>query len=231
MIATTVVLVLMQLPFATYPILPPGMRVLVGGSGVYARNTPDANGTCGTPAHACTAADLVAPGMYGVVQADAPVIDPAGWSWLRVQYETGVTGWSPGYPPSLNMLNPPQMVQGSSFRVVGDYSGPSLTGATCINDGVNSAAVLSLTPIPGGTGQQGTLQCDWKAPPVGNHKAVITATNAIGSAPSTEFQFAVTTQAQPTPPAAPTSLRIGPVSGVTRTGGTADTPGRPVVKE
>jgi hypothetical protein len=187
------------------------MRLIVGAQGVLARNTPSGTGTCGADNHVCTQADAILPNTYGVVQSDVPVLDPAGWYWVRVTYESGQTGWSSGYPPFLNSLSPPQMVQGSSFRIVADYNGPALTSARCVSDGVQSDAVMQLQATTGG--QMGTLQCTWKAPTVGNHIQVITAVNANGSAPSTEFQFSVTTAPVPPIPASPMNLRITQLTG------------------
>src|SRR5262245_13009596 len=192
------------------------MRLLVGSSGVVARNQPSLSATCGPDNHVCGAADVIPSGLYGVVQLDPPVMEPAGWWWVRVAYENGLTGWSSGYPPYLNSLSPVQMAQGFNFRVIADYTGPTLTQATCISDGVNSAAILNLQPIPSGTGQQGTLLCTWTMPAVGNHIAVVRAVNNVGSAPSTEFQFQVTAQVVAPPPNAPTNLRIAPVDALSR---------------
>jgi hypothetical protein len=196
-----------------YPPFPAGMRLVVGGSGALPRNTPSISGTCGKDNHACTAADAIVPGVYGVVQNDPPVFEPAGWWWVNVTYENGITGWTSGYPPYLNALTPPQMAQGFNFRVVGDYNGPNLTSARCINDGVQSDATMNLQAITGGLGQTGTLSCLWNAPANGNHIAVIQAINNVATVPSTEFQFSVTAQVVPQAPNAPSNLRIGPQSG------------------
>lgn len=197
-----------------YPPFPPGMRLIVGGSGALARNAPSFSGTCGADNHQCTAADAAVPGVYGVVQNDPPVFDPGGWWWIFVRYETGLVGWTSGYPPYLNALVPPQMAQGFSFKVIGDYAGPNLTSARCISDGVPSDATLSLQAQTGGTGQIGTLSCLWTTPTIGNHIAVITAINEAGSAPSTEFQFSVTAIVTPQAPTAPSNLRISPLTPV-----------------
>jgi hypothetical protein len=202
-----------------YPPFPNGMRVQAGGSGVLPRNTPSANGTCGTDNHTCTAADAIVPGTYGVIQPDPPVLDPGGWYWSKVVYDNGVTGWSSAYPPYLNMLSPPQMISGVDFNIVGDYAGPALVQGVCINDGVSSAAQLQLQVSA--SGQSGTLICPLKAPGIGNHIAVIRAVNNAGTTPSTEFQFSVTAAAIPQPPAAPQGLRIAPTSMTTQTLGTA----------
>jgi hypothetical protein len=196
-----------------YPPYPAGMRLVVGGSGVYARSIPSLTGNCGTgEGHPCAAADVIPPGVYGIVQNDPPVFEAAGWWWVRVVYDNKITGWSTGYPPYLNQLVPPQMALGFSFRVAGDYTGPTLTEGRCISDGVQSAASLNLQPQSGGTGQTGTMSCLWTTPPVGNHIAVIQAINAVGTSNSTEFQFAVTMQAVPQPPNAPVNLRIAPTT-------------------
>lgn len=208
--STLLVLLISSYAYAQSSPYPPGMRLIVGGSGALARNTPSLNGTCGMPAHECTAADSVAPGVYGVVQNDPPVFDPGGFWWVNTSFETGVVGWVSGVPPYLNQLTPVQMAQGFSFKVVGDYLGPNLTAAKCINDGIQSDAILNLQAQQGGTGQTGTLACIWNTPSVGNHIAVITAVNTVGSAPSTEFQFSVTAQVVPQVPSAPTNLRIAP---------------------
>jgi len=192
------------------------MRLQVG-SPVLVRNTPSLNGTCGSDNHVCTAADAIPSGQYGVVQIDPPVFESAGWWCSRIAYETGVTGWSSAYPPYLNQLTPPQMAQGFNFRVVGDYAGPGLTQGICINDGVQSAAVLNLQPQSGGTGVTGTMSCAWTMPPIGNHITVIQGVNTVGPGPlSAEFQFSVTAKVVPQPPGTPQNLRIAPVSeGVT----------------
>jgi hypothetical protein len=143
------------------------------------------------------------------VQTDPPVLDPSGFYWVKMQFDSGVSGWSSGYPPYLVALSPPQMIQGANFSIAGDYNGPAITQAVCIIDGVNSAAVLNLQPTSGG--QQGTLICAVAAPAVGNHKAVIRTENNAGSAASPEFQYAVTSAPIPQPPNAPSNLRITPV--------------------
>lgn len=192
-----------------YPAYPAGMRLQVGQA-VLVRNTPSLSGTCGKDNHVCTTADAVPPGQYGVVQSDPPVFESAGWWWSRIAFENGITGWASAYPPYLQQLSPPEMAQGFSFRVVGDYSGPTLTQAVCISDGVNSAATMNLQFS--GTGQMGTLSCLWTNPPIGNHIQVIRADNGAGQAPSTEFQFKVTAKATQPPPVPPANLRIGPVT-------------------
>lgn len=216
LLALVLIPVLADAQTQQYPPLPNGMRIQVGQA-VLARNTPSLSGTCGTPAHACTTADAIPSGTYGVIQPDAPVLDASGWYWQKItyQYAGGVTGWSSSYPPYIQQLSPPQMVQGIAVSVVGDYSGPALTSAICINDGVNSAAQMSLQP--NGTIVSGTLLCGWGMPGVGNHKAVIKAVNNAGTADSTEFQFAVTTAPIQTPPNAPSNLRIAPATGATAT--------------
>lgn len=196
-----------------YPPLPPGMRVITGSQGAIPRNTPSLNGTCGTNNHACTSADAVAPNTYGVVQSDTAVADPAGWYWVRVQFSTAAIGWVTGYPPYINQLSPPQMIVGSSFRVVGDYTGPVLTSARCINDGVNSNATMALQPGP--SGQQGTIQCPWTNVPIGNHISAMILTNDAGSSPSVELQFSVTSAPTPPVPVSPSGLRITPSTGPT----------------
>lgn len=199
-------------PTTQYPPFPAGMRLLVGSTGVLARNTPSLSGTCGKDNHACTVADAIPPGQYGVVQNDAPVFESSGWWWVKVNYENGVSGWSSGYPPYLNQLNPPQMAQGFSFRTIADYAGPSITQGICIKDGTESAATLSLQPIPNSVGQQGTISCPWTTPAIGNHIVVIRAVNNAGVANSSEFQFAVTAQVVPQPPNTPSNLRIAPLT-------------------
>lgn len=202
----------LQAQTTQYPPIPVGMRVQVGSGGVLPRNTPSLSGTCGTPPHACTQADAVPPNTYGVIQSDPFVSDPGGWYWERVVFDNGQSGWTTAYPPYLNQLSPPQMVQGVSVTVVGDYNGPVLTSATCINDGLPSGAQLFLQPTTGG--QMGTIQCAWGMPAVGGHKGVIRAINSAGQADSSEFQFAVTAAPIPQPPAAPQNLRIAPQGGV-----------------
>lgn len=199
------------------PPYPAGMRVVVGGQGALARNTPSMAGLCGEPPHPCTTADAVLPGVYGVVQADAPVLDPGGFYWLRVTYDSQVTGWSSAYPPFVNMMVPPQMVAGSSFRIVGDYlNGPPLTAGRCLYDGLQVPATLSLQPS--GANVTGTILCDqWVKPVVGNHIGVIQAVNlgeggVTQTTPSTEFQFVVSESPKPLPPLAPSNLRIAPVN-------------------
>lgn len=194
-----------------YPPLPTGMRVFVGSSGTYARNTPSHTGQCGTPAHECAAADVVAPNTYGVVQNDPPVLDAGGWSWQRVQFDNAITGWVMSYPPNINTLSPPQMISGVPFQVIADYTGPVLTQAVCINDGANSPATVQLSPFNGAV--QGTLLCPWPTAGIGNHKVVIHAVNGSGTMASPEFQFAVTTAPVVASPAQPQNLRIGPASG------------------
>lgn len=198
---------------STYPLYPPGMRVIVGSGGALARNQPSFTGTCGPDNHACTAADAVAPNTYGVVQSNPPVLDSGGWYWHRVLFETAVEGWvTVTGPERLSALSPPQMIQGSSFQIVGDYLGPILTGARCILDGVNSDAVRSLAPDA--AGQKGTLHCPWPKADLGNHIAVIQAINNAGTMNSSEFQFAVTAAPVAPIPAVPSNLRIAPSSGV-----------------
>lgn len=194
-----------------WPPYPAGMRLVVGSQGALVRNTPSLTGTCGSPAHTCTAADGVLAGVFGVVQINPPVHDTNGFWWVYMVFDTGVKGWVTGYPPYLNMLNPIQMSTGFSFRVVGDYNGPTITSALCLNDGVQSNATMALQAIPGATGQQGTLSCSWGMPGVGNHKAVIRAINGAGTASSEEFQFVVNTQVVQQVPNAPGNLRIGPL--------------------
>ena len=225
---------LVQAQTTQYSPFPNGMRVISGGTGVLLRNTPSLSGTCGTPAHTCTAADSIPPNTYGVIQPDPPVLDAGGWYWHRItfQYAGGVTGWVSAYPPYINMLSPPQMIEGVTMSVVADYIGPALTQAICINDGVNSAATLSLQPQSGGTtgSVQGTLLCAWGMPGIGNHKAVVKAVNNAGTMDSTEFQFAVNTAPTQVAPAAPSNLRITPLGGTTATqslGGTTLPPEAP----
>jgi hypothetical protein len=193
-----------------YPPYPAGMRLQVGSGGVLPRNTPSLTGTCGKDNHVCTPSDAIPPGIFGVVQSNPPVFEAAGWWWIMVNYENGINGWSSGYPPYLNMTSPPQMAQGFSFRVAGDYSGPTLTSGRCYNDGVVSNATLNLQAQ--GTGQTGTMSCLWTTPPNGNHIAVIEAINNAGTMKSSDFQFSVTAQAVPQPPVAPSNLRIAPTN-------------------
>lgn len=213
-----------QAPTTQYPPFPPGMRLISGAQGVLLRNDPSLSSLCGMPPHECLIGDATLPGVYGIVQSNPPVFDASGWWWVYMIMEDKKQGWASGYPPYLNPLTPPQMAQGFSFRVVGDYNGPTLTGSRCISDGVQSDAVMSLQAS--GTGQMGTLSCLWTTPAVGNHIAVINATNANGTTPSTEFQFAVTAQAIPQIPSSPQNLRIGPTSS-TGTAATAFKPGLP----
>ncbi len=196
----------------SYPPLPPGMRVIVGAQGVMVRNTPSLTGQCGTPPHDCTQADVMPANTYGVVQSDPAVLDPAGWSWQVVTFDNGVSGWVSAYPPYINQLTPTQMVSGVPFQIVGDYSGPALTRAVCINDGANSEATMQLQPVT--TGVTGVLLCPWKDAGVGNHKVVIIAVNSTATMNSAEFQFSVTAAPVPSPPGTPQNLRIGPVSGI-----------------
>jgi hypothetical protein len=209
-----VTLVRAQVPPPTpiqYPPFPNGMRIVVGGQGVLVRNMPSLTALCGPlPGHDCTAADAVLAGNYGVIQSDPPVFDQNGWWWSNVLFDNAIRGWVSGLPPYINQLQPPQMAVGFPFRVVGDYNGPEITSGVCINDGVNVAGVLNLQAIPGGTGQQGTISCDWGKPAAGNHKAVIQAINNAGVGTSLEFQFAVSTQVVQQVPNTPGNLRIGP---------------------
>lgn len=200
-------------PPTQYPPLTPGMRVLTGAQGALPRNAPALTGQCGTPPHDCTTADVVAPNTYGVILPTAPVLDPAGWYWHSITFDTAVTGWVSAYPPYINQLQPPQMIAGSSFNIVADYAGPSLTQAICIKDGVNTAATMQLQAVT--TGVQGTLLCPWVDSGIGNHKVVITAVNGAGTMASAEFQFSVTSAPVPQPPSAPQSLRIAPLAGTT----------------
>jgi hypothetical protein len=195
---------------------PAGMRVQVTGQGALARNTPSLSGLCGADSHPCGATDVVLPGVFGVVQNDPPVLDTAGFWWLRVTFDTQVTGWVTAYPPFLITLNPPQMVAGASFRIGADYSGPPLTEARCLYDGLQVTGSLALQPS--GATVSGTIQCAlWDKPPVGNHIAVVQAVNlgetgATQTTPSAEFQVIVTDSPKPTPPTAPANLRIMPVN-------------------
>lgn len=193
-----------------WPPFPAGMRIIVGSQGVLVRNAPH-YGMCGEPlpGHECTAADAVLAGIYGVIQTDPPVFETSWW-WSNVLFDNGIRGWVSAVPPFINQLTPPQMALGFPFRVVGDYNGPNLTNAICINDGINSAAVMNLQAIPGGNGSQGTLSCDWGKPSTGNHIAVIRAVNPAGTAQSTEFQFAVSTIVVQQVPTTPGNLRIAP---------------------
>lgn len=197
----------------SYPPLPPGMRVIVGTPGVMVRNTPSLTSQCGTPPHDCTTADLAPANTYGVIQSDPAVLDTAGWSWQVVTFDNGMTGWVSVLPPYINQLNPPQMVSGVPFQVVGDYMGPALTRGVCINDGANSEATMQLQATTGGV--VGTLLCPWKDAGIGNHKVVIIAVNSTATVNSAEFQFNVTAAPVPSPPSQPQNLRIGPVSGIT----------------
>lgn len=194
-----------------YPPHPTGMRVFVGSAGTYARNTPSHTGQCGTPAHECGAADVVAPNTYGVIQNDPPVLDAGGWSWQNVLFDNAIKGWVMAYPPNINMLSPPQMIAGVPFQIIADYTGSVLTQAVCINDGANSSATVQLSPFNGGV--QGTLLCPWPTAGIGNHKVVIHAVNGSGTMASPEFQFAVTNAPVVSSPAQPQNLRIGPSSG------------------
>lgn len=200
-----------QTPPPSYPLYPPGMRVFAGSGSALVRNTPSLTSQCGTPPHECTAADSAPPNTNGVVQSDPAVLDPAGWWWIRVQFENGMAGWVSGYPPFVMSFTPPQLVQGTSFRIVGDYNGPVLTGARCISDGLQSDAIMQLQP--NSAGQQGILICGWTTPGLGNHTQVISAVNANGTTPSTEFQFSITTAPLPPIPTAPMNLRINPATG------------------
>lgn len=201
------------------PPFPRGMRVIVGSDGSLPRLGPW--GMCGTPAHACGTADTQPPGAYGVVEADAPILDTGGaFYWQRVTYEapttSGITvGWSRAIAPYLLMLTPPQMISGIPFYVMASYGpGPILTDARCINDGVNNPAAMQLQATTccadNGPGQVGSLVCSWPSAGVGNHKVVIQAINSKGTAQSDEFQFAVTTVPQAQPPTKPTNMRIVP---------------------
>lgn len=210
-----------QTPTPTGP-YPNGMRVVVGGSGALLRNSPNVY-SCGNPPHPapneCTQADVMPPGVYGVVQPDPPVLDVGGaWYWVRITFDAKTqagdnTGWASAFPPYVNMLSPPQMISGINMTLVSDYLGPALVSAVCIFDGVNRAATMQLQNAA--VGHQGTLSCAVPAPGVGNHKAVIQAVNGSGTAASPEFQFAVTQTALQQPPSAPTNLRIGSASGPT----------------
>jgi hypothetical protein len=196
----------------TYPLYPPGMRVVTGAQGAMPRLQPSINAMCGEPAHTCTQADVVLPNTYGVIGTQAPVRDTAGWYWNYIVFASGREGWTTAYPPYINALSPPQMVVGSSFQVVGDYLGPVLTAARCISDGVTSDGVLNLQPDA--AGQRGTLHCPWTKPPLGNHIAVLQAVNTQGTSLSTELQFSITNAPAPPIPQAPTNLRIEASQGV-----------------
>jgi hypothetical protein len=184
---------------------------------------------CGEPAHECTNSDVIPPNSYGVIQSDPPVLDAAGWYWLRVDFDTPTAngqdiGWVSATPPYLNMLNPPQMISGVPFSIVASYGpGPILTNAVCINDGVTSAATMQLQSATccsdNGPGQVGSLICPWPVSQagVGNHKVVIQAVNKQGTAASNEFQFSVTSAPQSLPPTQPTGLRIAGAGGGTVT--------------
>jgi hypothetical protein len=194
---------------------PTGMRVVVGPDGSVPRNAPW--GTCGTDNHQCIAGDSVAPGVYAVVQADAPILDSGGmFYWIRVIYAqpspSGLTqGWSRAIPPFLAMLTPPQMTEGVAFTIMADYLGPTLTQGVCINDGAGVAATLALkatTLADGSPGQIGSMSCPWPKAGLGNHKVVVQALNTYGTTAAPEFQFIVSTSPILQPPVAPTNVRI-----------------------
>ena len=181
---------------------------MAGMSGALARNTPSLTGTCGSDNHQCTDADVIPANTQGTVQKDPPVAEPAGWSWVKVIFDSGVNGWVSGYPPYVVQLTPPTMVSGSVFKVVGDYNGATVTTGNCIQDGVNSNATLSLQPSGTNT-FTGTVQCPMPPQGLGNHIVVLRVNNANGSASSNEFQYAMVSEANPnSPPTKPTNLRI-----------------------
>jgi hypothetical protein len=193
--------------------LPTGMRVVVGGSGVLVRNAPN-YGTCGSPPHECLATDALPPNTFGVVLADAPVLETGGkWYWSRVQFDQGALGWVSAISPYINMLTPPQMVSGAIFSIGASYGpGPILTQAVCILDGVNSPATMQLQNVTccsdNGPGHAGTLLCPWPKAGLGNHKAVVQAVNSKGTAASEEFQFSVTSAPLSLPPTQPGNMRL-----------------------
>jgi hypothetical protein len=201
----------------TTPPLPIGMRVQVGGTGALLRASP-LTYTCDTPPVECTTQDVIAANVYGVVQSDPPVLDPAGWYWSRVVFDAKTpngedTGWVSAIPPYINVLTPPQMISGVAFSIAGSYGpGPILTNAVCINDGLASAATMQLQNVTccsdNGPGQQGTLICPWPKAGVGNHKVVIQAVNTKGTAQSDEFQFIINAAPVGVNPTQPNNLRI-----------------------
>lgn len=193
------------------PPYPNGMRLIVAPGGSIPRNAPW--GTCGTDNHTCTGADSQVANTYAYVLPDAPILDTGGlFFWIKVQYDTGPMGWSRSDPTFLLTLTPNQIIAGVSFNIAGNYNGPVLTQAICINDGLNSPANMQLQPITlsdGITpGQTGMLVCPWPKAGIGNHIVVIKAVNDKGTADSAEFQFAVTSVPVPQPPTAPTNVRI-----------------------
>jgi hypothetical protein len=155
---------------------------------------------------------VILPNTYGVIQGDPPVLEAAGWYWEKITFDNGINGWVTSYPPYINMLMPPQMIEGSSFNIIADYSGSALTQAICIFDGANSAATLQMQPTTGGV--TGTILCPWPKAGTGNHKAVVQAVNQSGTMPSAEFQFQVSAAVVQPIPSAPQNLRIGPASGI-----------------
>lgn len=201
----------------TYVPLPTGMRIVVGSTGALLRAVP-LTYTCDEPPVECSNADVIAPNVYGVVQSDAPILDPAGWYWARVVFEASTqngqnTGWVSGLSPYVNILAPPQMVAGANFAIGASYGpGPILTQAVCILDGASSPATMQLQNVTccsdNGPGHAGTLVCPWPNAGTGNHIAVIKAVNSKGTADSEEFQFAVTAAPVSQPPTQPGNMRI-----------------------
>ncbi|HET9565201.1 MAG TPA: hypothetical protein VFP27_12025, partial [Mycobacterium sp.] len=203
-----------------------GERVQAGVEGVKVRVSPSSTAQCfPLPLHTCfggtvaNGGDSLNPGTLGTVQPDAPVLEgTSGW-WSKVAYDNGLVGWSKqqflaratGAP--VPPLQPPTVEINKPFSVVGDYiNAPALTSATCLLDGMASAATLQLTNgAPNAEGfpmQSGTLRCFYPAGvALGNHIVVITAVNAVGSASSAEFQFVaeapVVVPPPPPPPSAP----------------------------
>src|SRR5678815_2527230 len=117
----------MQTAVVTYPAYPAGMRVAAGAQGALARTNPALNSGCGGDNHPCTDKDVIPAKTMGTVMSDAPVYESAGWWWSRIAFDNGVTGWASGYPPYIETLTPPTMMQSSNFIVVGDYSGSTVT--------------------------------------------------------------------------------------------------------
>lgn len=208
-----------------------GERVQAGAEGVKVRVSPSSTAQCfPLPLHTCfggtvaTGGDSLNPGTLGTVQPDAPVLEgTSGW-WSKVAYDNGLVGWSKqqflaratGAP--VPPVSRPTVEINKPFSVVGDYiNAPALTSATCLLDGMALAATLQLTNgAPNAEGfptQSGTLRCFYPAGvALGNHIVVITAVNAVGSAPSAEFQFVaeapVVVPPPPPPPSAPLNLRL-----------------------
>jgi Putative Ig domain/Fibronectin type III domain/Glucodextranase, domain B len=151
-----------------------GARVVAGPSGVLVRVSPSSNANCLPRNALCDATDALPAGSLGTVLADQPVLDPNGFWWNRVQYDTGLNGWSSALPPYLLLATT------KAFQVVGTTS-LSLSGTASDNVGVSS---VNWVNDRGGSGAAaGTT--NWSVASVGlqtgNNVITLTARDAAGN--------------------------------------------------